>query len=75
MPLTLFTLVILQIGSRIDALAGSPPIYAFHVAGMTGVHHCTQLLIEMGSCEVFAWYRHKPPCMVMQGFYSKCSGK
>jgi hypothetical protein len=26
-----------------------------HVSGMKGEHYCTQLLVEMGSHELFAW--------------------
>jgi hypothetical protein len=34
-----------------------PPIYAFHVTGMTDVHYYIQvLLVEVrGSCELSAW--------------------
>jgi hypothetical protein len=30
-------------------------IYFFHVAGMTGVCHHSQLLVEVGSRELFVW--------------------
>jgi hypothetical protein len=31
-----------------------PPICASCIAGVTGMHHHAQPLIEMGSCELFA---------------------
>jgi hypothetical protein len=52
MLLALFAFVIFQIGSHIFAwvsLGIDPPIYATHVAEMTGVYHHTQLSVEMGS--------------------------
>jgi hypothetical protein len=42
-----FALVILVVYALIG-LDLSPPIYSSPVAGMTGTHHCTQPLIEMG---------------------------
>jgi hypothetical protein len=45
-PPTLFASGIFQIGSNIYAQAGldcDPPIFASHIAGITGTHHHTQL--------------------------------
>jgi hypothetical protein len=53
-----FCLLFFQIGSCISAQASldwDPPTYASHVAGMTGMHQHTQLLlVEMGSPKIFA---------------------
>jgi hypothetical protein len=58
MPLVLFASVSFGIGLQIDVWAEldhDPPIYVNHVAGITGMYHCTQLLlIEMGFLEHFA---------------------
>jgi hypothetical protein len=58
MPLVLLGLVIFQVGSCLRDLAGlncNPSVYASQVAGMTGVHHHTQiLLVEMGSPQLYA---------------------
>jgi hypothetical protein len=51
MLLAFCVLVIFKIGSHPDH---NPPIYLPTVAGMTGVYHHTQLLVEMGSHELFA---------------------
>jgi hypothetical protein len=32
----------------------SPPNYAFDIDGMTGDHHTKLLLVEIGSCKLFA---------------------
>jgi hypothetical protein len=56
--LVLFALVIFQI-LLLYAQAGLDcnfPIYTLWVAGITGIHHCTQLLlVEMVSQELFVW--------------------
>jgi hypothetical protein len=46
--LSLFALVISETGSQVYARAGLDcyPIYASHVAGMTGVYHLTQLFFN-----------------------------
>jgi hypothetical protein len=53
----LFALDIFQIRSHINSQAWldcDPPIYSSHVAGMTGTHHHTQLLlVEMGGLTNF----------------------
>jgi hypothetical protein len=56
--LNLFALVIFQVGSCVYAWANlghDPPIYAPCRADMTGLYHCTQLLlVEMGTfCPVW----------------------
>jgi hypothetical protein len=61
-----FALAIFGIGPHIFAWVGpdhDPLTYAFHIADMTGAHHHTQLLIDMGSHELFAWLplNHDPP--------------
>jgi hypothetical protein len=60
----LFALDVFQIVSHIYVQAGlncDSSIYASHMAGMTGVHHHTLLLLgEMGSLELFAQTGHKP---------------
>jgi hypothetical protein len=63
MPLVLFTLAIFQIRSLFfdqASLDCNSPIYALHVAGMTGTYHHAQLIIEMGYCELFAKSGLKP---------------
>jgi hypothetical protein len=60
---SVFILVICHIGACVYDLAGLDhnPIYVFPVAGMTGRHHCTQLLVEMGVSQTFLASNHKPP--------------
>jgi hypothetical protein len=56
-PIPLLALVIWGIASHIFVLAilhCEPPIYNFHVAGITGVHHHTQPLVELGSASLLA---------------------
>jgi hypothetical protein len=59
MPPALFALAIFQIGSHFYNQAGldlDSLIYASCVTGMAGAHYYIQiLLLEMGSCELFAW--------------------
>jgi hypothetical protein len=54
-PLELHTLalVIFRLGSHFFLLADldHSPIYACHIAGMTGMHHHAQLLVETWSLE------------------------
>jgi hypothetical protein len=67
-PLALFVLVILEIGSHFLPTLSWTTNFLFYtshfmlptVAGMTGVCHCAQLLVEMGSCELLFWAGLKP---------------
>jgi hypothetical protein len=55
-PTPLFVLVMLEIGSCF--LPDHPGLRSFYfklpaVAGLTGTHHCAQLLVEIGSHKIF----------------------
>jgi hypothetical protein len=63
-PSVLFALVIFEIGVSLYAMASQRgPVLLFvlpHIAGMTGVHHHTHPLIEMGSHKLFGLVCLKP---------------
>jgi hypothetical protein len=42
-----------------------PPI-STHIARMAGIHNCTQLLVEIGSCELFAQLGLEPQSSISQ---------
>jgi hypothetical protein len=57
-PTALFMLVIFELGSHFTSRPAWTAVLLLvlpHITGMTDMHHCNQPLVEMGSCECFAW--------------------
>jgi hypothetical protein len=65
-PPALSVLVIFEIGSHfMPRPVWIAILFVFsHIAGITGIYHCTQTLVEMGSHELFSFvlaWNHDPP--------------